>query len=61
MPRQNNGPRSVERVQARLYYRKHEAVAAVHAGHPEGFRQDARARLHLEFGRGRNKGGKQTQ
>ena len=40
IPRQYSEPVSVERVQARLCYRKHKVVAAVHAGLPEGFRQD---------------------
>ena len=59
IPRQNSEPMSVERVLARLYYRKHKAVAVVHAGLPEGFRQDVCDRLHLELGGGEIKGGKQ--
>ena len=39
IPRQYTEPKSAERVRVRLYYRKHNAVAAVHAGLPEGFRQ----------------------
>ena len=56
MPRQYNGPRSVERVQARLYYRKHNAVVAVHAGLPEGFCQNASDHLHLEIIGNENRG-----
>ena len=58
IPRQYTEPKSAERVWVRLYYRKCNAVTAVHAGLPEGFRQDASDRLHLEFGGGSKKGEK---
>ena len=48
---------SLEWIRARLYYRKHKAVAAVYARLPEGFRQDVSDRLYLELGGGVKRGG----